>query len=410
MKIAFIVDTFPTISHTFIINQITGLMDKGHSVDIYAYEKGDSSILHADVEKYNLQNNVSYSVRMPGNLFVRLLKGVTCLALNFYKAPLALLKSLNFFKYGKKAFSLRIMYTTLSWLDRPEYDLVHCHFGMTGISAAWLKELGLIKCPVLTTFHGTDVNVLPKIYGKDYYKRLFENGNFFTVSSLFMKKQILSIGAPDEKIVRLPVGIFTDRFPFGERKFIFGDQLCILTIARLVPFKGIEYSLRAVAEVAKKYEKLRYLIIGSGPLKEQLEELAINLGISEIVEFAGSLPTEEIMKRVTQSHIFLLSGIVAEDGSCEAQGVVLLEAQAAGMPVVSTKVGGIPESVLDGSSGFLVPQRDVNALAEKLLYLIEHPEIWAQMGRAGRAHVEANYDINKLNDQLVELYEQILHC
>jgi colanic acid/amylovoran biosynthesis glycosyltransferase len=126
------------------------------------------------------------------------------------------------------------------------------------------------------------------------------------------------------------------------------------------------------------------------------------------VEFLGSLSTEEIMKYVAQAHIFLLAGIVAVDGSCEAQGLVLLEAQAAGIPVVSTQVGGIPESVWDGKSGFLVPQRDIEALADKLCYLIEHPEIWTQMGRAGCAHVKANYDINKLNEQLVELYEQIL--
>ena len=84
-----------------------------------------------------------------------------------------------------------------------------------------------------------------------------------------------------------------------------------------------------------------------------------------------------------------------------------LEAQAAGIPVVSTQLGGIPESVLDGKSGFLVPQRDVDALAEKLCYLIEHPELWAQMGRAGYAHVKANYDINKLNDRLIEIFQDV---
>jgi colanic acid/amylovoran biosynthesis glycosyltransferase len=408
MKIAFIVDTFPTISHTFIINQITGLLNKGHSVDIYAKKKGDSSVLHADVEKYNLLKSTHCFIRMPKNLFLRFLKGVICLVFNLHKAPLALLKSLNVFKYAKQVLSLRMLYAALSWLDKPEYDIVHCHFGMMGIWAARLKELGMIRCPFVTTFHGTDAIVLPKMYGNDYYKTLFESGDLFTVSSRFMREQIRSLGAPEERVVRLPVGIYVERFSFRERKFAFGEKLNILTVARLVPFKGVEYSIRAVAEVAKKYQDLRYLIIGSGPLKEELENLAVSLGVSKNVEFLGSLSAEEIMKYVAQAHIFLLAGIVAADGSCEAQGLVLLEAQAAGIPVVSTQVGGIPESVLDGKSGFLVPQRDVDALAEKLCYLIEHPEIWAQMGRAGCAHVKANYDINKLNDQLVELYEQIL--
>jgi len=78
------------------------------------------------------------------------------------------------------------------------------------------------------------------------------------------------------------------------------------------------------------------------------------------------------------------------------------------LPVVASNVGSIDKMVNNGASGFLVPERDVDALAEKLIYLIEHPEIWPEMGRAGRAYVEANYDINKLNDRLVEIYKEVL--
>jgi colanic acid/amylovoran biosynthesis glycosyltransferase len=92
----------------------------------------------------------------------------------------------------------------------------------------------------------------------------------------------------------------------------------------------------------------------------------------------------------------------------EGQGVVLLEAQAYGLPVVATHHSAFPETVADDRSGFLVPERDVDALAERIIYLLEHPEIWPKMGRAGRAHVEANYDINKLNDRLVEIYQELL--
>ncbi len=83
------------------------------------------------------------------------------------------------------------------------------------------------------------------------------------------------------------------------------------------------------------------------------------------------------------------------------------EAQARGLPVLSTLHNGIPDGVLDGESGFLVPERDVDALAAKLSYLVEHPQNWTKMGQAGRTFVEKNYDINRLNDQLVEIYQQI---
>ena len=92
----------------------------------------------------------------------------------------------------------------------------------------------------------------------------------------------------------------------------------------------------------------------------------------------------------------------------EGQGLVLQEAQAMGLPVVSTWHNGIPEGVLDDVSGFLVPERDVHALAEKLFYLIEHPELWPAMGRAGRKFVEQRYDIKQLNKELVELYRAVI--
>ena len=91
------------------------------------------------------------------------------------------------------------------------------------------------------------------------------------------------------------------------------------------------------------------------------------------------------------------------------QGLVLLEAQAMGLPVISTLHNGIPDSVLDGQSGFFVPEKDINALAERLEYLIEHHELWPEIGRAGRRYVEENFDIHKLNDRLIKIYQQLLN-
>ena len=92
----------------------------------------------------------------------------------------------------------------------------------------------------------------------------------------------------------------------------------------------------------------------------------------------------------------------------EGQGVVLVEAQACGLPVVATKHNAFPETVCDGKSAFLVPEKDVDALAEKLEYLIIHPEIWPQMGTAGREYVQKNYDIKTLNQKLARIYQALL--
>ena len=127
----------------------------------------------------------------------------------------------------------------------------------------------------------------------------------------------------------------------------------------------------------------------------------------ELVDENNKKNQQEIIEILDKSQIFVAPSVTASDGNQDAPINVLKEAMAMGLPVVSTYHGGIPELVEDGISGFLVPERDVDALAEKLGYLIEHPEIWPQMGKAGRAYVEKNYDINRLNDRLVEIYQQI---
>jgi len=104
----------------------------------------------------------------------------------------------------------------------------------------------------------------------------------------------------------------------------------------------------------------------------------------------------------------LAPSITSQNGDQEGIPTTLMEAMACGLPVLSTFHSGIPELVQDGQSGFLVPERDVEALAEKLEHLLNHQECWSEMGLAGRKFVEANHDINKLNDRLVEIYEQLL--
>ena len=116
----------------------------------------------------------------------------------------------------------------------------------------------------------------------------------------------------------------------------------------------------------------------------------------------------EVIEILNEASIMLAPSITSKDGDREGIPVGLMEAMAVGLPVVSTYHSGIPELVKDGISGFLVPERDVDALAQKLGYLIENPDKWAEMGLAGREYVENFYDINKLNDQLVDTYQNLL--
>ena len=410
MKIAFFVRNFPTLSETFILNQIIGLIDRGHHVDIYAEMSSSEPKMHLDIKKYNLLNFTYYYPQIPENLLPwQLLKGFGLLLANFFKDPVLLLRSLNVFKYGKKAGSFRILYLTIPFLGkRPKYDIIQCHFGGNGLKATFLRDIGAIQGKLITTFHGFDLSRFIKTLGDHIYDPLFDKGDLFLPISKFWRRRLIELGCNPDKILVHPMGIDCSKFAFACRKPSFDDPIQILTIARLVEKKGVEYGVRAVAKLTKNNPNIQYKIIGDGDLREPLEKLIQELDVGETVKLMGWKQQQEIIETLNNADILLAPSITNQkDGDQEGIPVVLMEAMAIGLPIISTQHSGIPELVQDGISGFLVPERDVEKLAEKLNYLLENPEICSQMGQAGRLYVTEHHDIHKLNDRLVEMYTKI---
>jgi len=410
MKIAFIVTVFPALSETFILNQITGLMDLGHEVDIYSRYNPNECKVHDDIEKYNLMDRVCYYdfFNIPPNKIKRVIKGIKLIVTNFYKDPLGILRALNVFKYGKDAMSLKLLYTIIPFLGkRNYYDIIHCHFGPNGELGVMLKKLG-IKGKIVVTFHGYDMSAILIDQSYNVYNKIFDVSDILMPISNYWKRKLIILGCDEKKIIVHHMGINLDKFKFYEVGEKSRELIKILTVGRLVEKKGYEYMIRAIAKVVKKYRNIEYLIAGDGNLMNKLEELVSELNINNYVKFLGGVNQDEVLKLNQQAHIFILHSITAKNGDQEGIPVALMEAQATGLPIISTFHSGIPEIVLDGQSGFLVPEGDVDAMAGRLEYLIEHTEIWTEMGRAGRKFVEENFDIKKLNKQLVEIYENII--
>ena len=134
MKIAFIVSLFPSLSETFILNQITGLLDGGHDIEVFARSNPGEAKVHQDIEKYHLMERTRY-LDMPHNKVKRVLKALYLLVTNFHKAPMAILNSLNLFRYGKYVLSLRLFYTLLLFLGKEDtYNIIHCDFAPNGVA------------------------------------------------------------------------------------------------------------------------------------------------------------------------------------------------------------------------------------------------------------------------------------
>ena len=177
----------------------------------------------------------------------------------------------------------------------------------------------------------------------------------------------------------------------------------ILSVGRLVPFKGFDHLIDACADMARRNLDFTCEIVGDGPERERLQTKIDSHNLGSRIALLGSLPRETIFEKMQAADIFALASVVDRNGASDVFPTVILEAMAAARPVVSTQVAGIPESVVAGETGLLVPPANAAALAEALAQLIVDLPLREQFGRAGRARLEENFTINKTIAPLVQL-------
>jgi len=363
--------------------------------------------MHADVEKYKLPAHTYYMDAYPLSLnrIVRLAKRISRLIKNFSKNPDAALKALDPFKFGKEAILLRVFNQIWPFLDKGPYDIVHCQFGPLGELGLLLRDTGVFTGKIITSFRGYDISAYVRYYGSEIYHDLFRRGDLFLCVSERIKEKLIGLGCDEGKIVVHRSGVDTQKCRSRARVADPNGAIKILTVARLAEKKGVEYGIRAVSEALKKSQHVEYKIAGDGPLKGKLQSLIAELKVGDKIELVGWKSQGEIADLLEKSDILLAPSVTTENGDEEGIPGVIMEAFAHGLPVVSTCHAGIPEVVKDGESGFLVPERDVGGLAEKLQSLIAQPGLRAAMGQKGRDFVNEHYNIEKLNDRLVEMYK-----
>lgn len=406
MKVAFIVQDFPSVSQTFVLNDIVGLIDLGHDVQIFPDQPGSEGKTHGNYKKYDLSNRTHY-YRLPKNKLIRIFQAIL---LVFKHAPShfdVVVRSLNVFRYGKRAWSLKLLFRSSPLLERGPFDVVHCQFGTLGLRALEAYPTRPKNCRIVTSIRGADITrILKKHPG--IYDELFKRGDLFLSVCESLKERLIQAGCAEEKIVVHYDGIDCSKFEYVQRKREPGEPLKALTIARLVEKKGVAFAIDAVSRLLSKGEKIEYRIVGDGMLREELQQSIDSRGVAGQIKLLGWKTHEEVKMLTEESHILVAPSVTGEDGDQEGIPNVIKEAMASGLAVISTLHSGIPELVTDGVSGLLVPERDATSLADALTYLIRHPEMCNEMGQAGRRQVEEKFDIHCLNRQLEELYQRAL--
>lgn len=404
MRIAYLPGLFPVLSETPVVNQITGLVARGHEISIFGDRPVAAGRYHESIDRFGLLSKVSYRPDMPGSLLSRWAGVRELLATHTGSSRAVLLRTLNPFVFAGRALSGKLAYQTAAYLPPATFDIIHGGFGEQGVKALRMKRVGALRGPLVTAFQGADLTKY--IRGRPaVYRRLFREGDLFLPVSQFFATRLAQLGCPSNRIVVLRTGIDLGLFAFQPRRH--AGALRLVSVGRLVEKKAIDDALRMVATLRGWGIEVRYDIIGDGHLRPSLEQLAGALGISDRVRFLGAREQDTLPDLLAACHVLVTPSVTAPSGDQEGIPNVIKEAMAAGLPVVSTWHAGIPELIDNGISGFLAPEHDPEALAAAVRTLHEHPDLWEPLTAAARRRIEEDYDIEKQNDRLVEIYRSV---
>jgi colanic acid/amylovoran biosynthesis glycosyltransferase len=310
-----------------------------------------------------------------------------------------------------------------TWVKRLQSlspTLIHAHFGLDGVFALPLaKKLNL---PLIVTFHGyyatADIeSTEQKIwynYSLDYLKRrgqffrelylrkrdrLFQEADSFIAVSEFIRSQLIAKGCPPEKIKVHYIGIDIDKFtpdPTIEREPI------VLFVGRLVEKKGCEYLIRAMAKVQAQIPDIELVIIGDGRLRSTLENLAANS--LKRYRFLGIQLPEIVKEWMRKSLLLSAPSLTTPQGESEGLPIVILEAMAMGLPVISSIHAGIPEAIIHQETGLLIPEKDWEALSNSIFNLLQDKQLREDFAIAGRQRIEQKFNLKQNTAQLEEIY------
>lgn len=409
LRVLFLVHEFPALSQTFVVNQAVGVLAQGHDLTIATLVDAPVAPRHQeDVARWSLLERVCRPAPVSRNPLARAVGAVSLLGPGQpgFGNRLSLLDP---FRHGRDAVNLRVLHRFGPLASLGRFDVIHAQFGTVAMEALHLRRAGLLQGRLLTTFRGYDISSVLRERGQQYYADLFAEGDRFLTNCRFFRDRLLALGCPADRLTVLPSGLDVSRFPYAARPAWDGHRpIELLFVGRLVPKKGVDDALHAASAAARQGIPLRLTIAGDGWMRERLTALAGELGLGNQVRFLGDATAEEVADLLAAADLFIAPSKTAEDGDQDAPTNVLKEAMASGLPVLSTRHGGIPELVEDGISGHLVEEGDAAALGRSLCLLAAQPDRWAAMGRAGRSRVIATYDLDRLNRDLCANYAAML--
>lgn len=374
MRLFYFADTFPTASETFVLNEIDEISSIATVVGVFSVNEPHSVAPHALASKW--LPRVRYLSQGDGLLSRQAL----ALGRMLLRRPLRAIKAMIWQAQcdSQLRWRFRRSLVLAEELLRMNVDHMHVHFACEAVESAWVVHK-LTGIDFSFSTHGYDIYDHPHRYLAD----LAKDAKVVRSVCEYNTAALVSLGVPRRKIEVVRCGVRSEQFAPSNRG---QRRIDIICVGRLHPVKGTRFLLEAAGRLATRINDLRVCIVGDGDERSKLEDYAQQLALDRIVEFKGVRSQDEIAALLDDAKLFCLPSLG------DSIGVAIMEAMAMGLPVVATRVKGIPELVADGESGYLVPPADSKGLAERIEYLLQDGELRGRMGMVGRAIIQDRFD------------------
>jgi colanic acid/amylovoran biosynthesis glycosyltransferase len=384
MRVLLVGGPFPLLSETFIVAHFRGLLARGIDVHYWGSEGGAWDAFPGLRDEARGRLHAHAPREQPARTARDLVAGAA--------SPRVLAAA-----RGQSPAEAARRLVAGARVARLQPDLIHFEFGVAARSTMWMGDVA--RCPTVVSFRGYDLNYT----GLDepgYFDEVWERADAIHLLGEDLWQRAQRRGCPPNvRHALIPPAVDTARFAPHERPRRDGP-LVILTVARLHWKKGHVYGLQAVRQLIDAGVELEYRIVGTGPHAEAVHAAVHDLGLTDHVRLLGAVPHDGVRAEMQSADVFLHPSV------SEGFGNAVMEAQAAGLPVVCSDADGLRENVVDGETGFAVARRDPAALATAITQLTD-PELRARMGAAGRRHVTESFRPDRQMDAFVALYEEL---
>jgi colanic acid/amylovoran biosynthesis glycosyltransferase len=405
LRVAFFVHRFPDADEPFVTDAALGLLADGHEVDVYAlHQPPDPERPGPDRPEFGgriartapPRGGLARAAGAPAALW-RAARGLGL------RAPAVF----NALAHRRRLLTLEALYEGACFRRGGRYDVLHCQFGTVAGPVLKHRRAGVLSGRLVVQFRGADITRHVAECGAHVYDQVFAEADWLLAECRRFRELAVALGCDPGRIETAPSGVDLAAWPYRPRAPEGDGTLQLVSAGRLIEREGFDDALEAVARVCAGGGRVRYRIVGDGPVRPALERRIRTLGLDDVVELAGVADPADALAR---GQLFLAPYRRARDGTEAAAGVALKAAMAAGLPVISTRHGGVPELVEHGVSGLLALEGDPRGLAHAMAVLRASAARWPEMGRFGRARVAAEHSLEAAHARLVRAYGSALRA